>query len=84
MTTRWQLSDKQRRVRQLRAPRTRVKLGEKGYATVCISLYEDDLDRMDALVGRLQGKGHTKMNRSQLIREAVRQFDPSTIPEPRR
>jgi hypothetical protein len=43
------------------------------YRTIGISLYTDDLARLDALVAELRQRGHHKMTRSALIRAALDQ-----------
>lgn len=45
------------------------------YKIVCISLYVEDIERLDRLVGELKRRGHTKANKSQLIRAALEQID---------
>ena len=50
------------------------------YKIVCISLYTEDLDRLDALVETLKAQGHTRASRSQLIRFALSQVDLSRFP----
>ncbi len=51
------------------------------YKIVCISLYTEDIDRLEALVAELKRRGHTKANKSQLIRAALDQVDLSKIPK---
>jgi hypothetical protein len=50
------------------------------YKVICISLYTKDLDRLDALVRELKGRGLTKANRSALIRVALDQVDLDKVP----
>lgn len=50
------------------------------YRVLCISLYTDDVDRLDAKVGQLKDLGHTKASRSSLIRAALDQVDLSRVP----
>lgn len=50
------------------------------YKVICISLYTEDLDRLDALVETLKAQGHTRASRSQLIRFALSQVDLSRFP----
>ena len=50
------------------------------YKIVCISLYTRDIERLEELVGELKKRGHTKANKSQLIRAALDQVDLSKIP----
>ncbi len=50
------------------------------YKVICISLYNKDLDRLDALVDELKARGLTKANRSALIRVALDQIDLDKVP----
>jgi hypothetical protein len=50
------------------------------YKVICISMYNRDLARMDALVEALKSRGVTKANRSALIRAALDQVDLDKIP----
>jgi hypothetical protein len=50
------------------------------YKIVCISLYTEDIERLEALVAELKRRGHTKANKSQLIRAALDQVDLDKIP----
>ena len=45
-----------------------------GYATICISLYTEDLTRLDTMVDQLKARGLNKANRSGLIRYALEQL----------
>jgi hypothetical protein len=45
------------------------------YKIVCISLYTDDIERLERMVETLKRRGHTKANKSQLIRAALDQVD---------
>ncbi len=49
------------------------------YKVICISLYNEDLDHLDAVVQELKRRGHTRANRSAVLREAMKQFDPSKV-----
>lgn len=49
------------------------------YKVICISLYNDDLGRLDEMVDTLKAKGFTKASRSALIRAALDQVDLSKI-----
>jgi hypothetical protein len=51
------------------------------YRVICISLYNEDLDRLDAMVDDLKQRGHRKMNRSALIRFALDHVELSEIPK---
>ena len=50
------------------------------YKVVCISLYVEDIDRLDSLVAELKRRGHTKANKSQVIRAALEQIDLDQVP----
>jgi hypothetical protein len=51
------------------------------YKIVCISLYNEDIERLEGLVAELKRRGHTRANKSQLIRAALDQVDLSRIPK---
>ena len=48
---------------------------------ICISLYKDDLARLDAAVKKLKAQGHRKMSRSALIRYALDTMDTAGLPK---
>jgi hypothetical protein len=50
------------------------------YKVICISLYTDDLERLDEMVDGLKARGITKANRSALIRHALGQVDLDKVP----
>ena len=50
------------------------------YEVICISLYKEDLERLDAKVRQLKGRGHRKMTRSGLIRFALDHVDLAQLP----
>jgi hypothetical protein len=50
------------------------------YEVICISMYKEDLERLDAKVKELKRSGHRKMNRSALIRFALDQVDATKLP----
>ena len=50
------------------------------YQVICISLYKEDLARLDEMVAELKASGHRKMSRSALIRFALDQVDASKLP----
>ncbi len=60
-----------------------VKAKEKPthYKVVCISLYNEDIENLERLVAELKRRGHTKANKSQLIRAALAQVDLAKIPK---
>ena len=51
------------------------------YKIVCISLYTEDIERLEKLVQELKKRGHTKANKSQVIRAALDQIDLSKVPK---
>ena len=50
------------------------------YKVICISLYTEDLDRLDAAVRDLKRRGHTKASRSSVLRAAMMQLDLAKVP----
>jgi hypothetical protein len=57
--------------------------GEKPthYKVICISMYTDDLKRLDTMVDTLKSRGLTKANRSALIRYALGEVDLENVPK---
>jgi hypothetical protein len=51
------------------------------YKIVCISLYTEDIERLEGLVAELKKKGHTKANKSAVIRYALDSIDLSKMPK---
>jgi hypothetical protein len=51
------------------------------YKVVCISLYNEDIEHLETMVAELKRRGHTKANKSQLIRAALAQVDLTKIPK---
>ena len=51
------------------------------YKIVCISLYNEDIARLEKLVAELKSRGHTTANRSQVIRAALDQIDLAKVPK---
>jgi hypothetical protein len=51
------------------------------YKVICISMYTDDLKRLDKMVEELKGRGLTKANRSALIRYALGEVDLERVPK---
>ncbi|MRG91265.1 hypothetical protein [Polyangium spumosum] len=51
------------------------------YKVICISMYTDDLERLDEMVDALKARGLTKANRSALIRHALEQVDLEKVPK---
>jgi hypothetical protein len=56
--------------REARAPRGPAERPTH-YKVICISMYTDDLERLDEMVQNLKSRGLTKANRSALIRYAL-------------
>ncbi|MBI5531075.1 MAG: hypothetical protein HY898_00065 [Deltaproteobacteria bacterium] len=51
------------------------------YKVICISMYNEDLDHLDAMVEKLKARGLTKANRSALIRYALSHVDLDQVPK---
>jgi len=51
------------------------------YKVICISLYTEDLARLDSMVDALKARGLTKANRSALIRHALAEVDLERVPK---
>ena len=51
------------------------------YKIVCISLYTEDIARLEALVADLKKRGHTKANKSAVIRFALDSIDVGKMPK---
>ncbi|MEM1022687.1 MAG: hypothetical protein AAGD10_03800 [Myxococcota bacterium] len=52
------------------------------YKVISISMYLEDIEQLDAMVAELKKRGHTKANRSQLIRHALSVVDLESVPKP--
>jgi hypothetical protein len=52
----------------------------ENYKVICISLYNDDLVRLDDMVTQLKQRGLTKASRSALIRFALSNVDLNSVP----
>lgn len=65
-------------LRKRRQPRKKKKPDH--YEVICISLYNEDLERLDQKVAELKRSGHRKMSRSALIRFALDHVDTSKLP----
>lgn len=53
------------------------------YKVISISLYTEDLQRLQALVDELKRRGYSRANKSLVIREALRQIDLDQVPPQR-
>jgi hypothetical protein len=51
------------------------------YKIVSISLYVEDIERLEGMVQELKRRGHYKANKSQLIRHALAQLNLDTVPK---
>ena len=51
------------------------------YKVICISMYTEDLKRLDGMVEALKARGLTKANRSALIRYALGEVDLDRVPK---
>ena len=51
------------------------------YKVICISMYTDDLERLDEMVQSLKARGLTKANRSALIRYALSTVKIDDVPK---
>jgi len=51
------------------------------YKVICISMYTDDLKRLDEMVDTLKARGLTKANRSALIRYALGEVKLDDVPK---
>ncbi|MCA9602970.1 MAG: hypothetical protein KC417_13135 [Myxococcales bacterium] len=58
----------------------RASAGAEHYTVICISLYNEDLERLDQKVEELKRSGHRKMTRSALIRFALDNVDVRKLP----
>jgi hypothetical protein len=66
-----------------RLPRSPKAPRPTHYKVICISMYTQDLEDLDAKVAELKRRGWTKANKSQLIRLALSQIDIDKLPTPR-
>jgi hypothetical protein len=64
----------------VKPPRAKALEKPLHYKVICISMYNKDLDQLDALVSELKSRGMTKANRSALIRVALEQLDLDKVP----
>ena len=51
------------------------------FKVVTISLYTSDIERLETMVAELKGRGHTRANKSMLIRAALDQVDLEKVPK---
>ena len=50
------------------------------YRIMSISMYTDDIERLEQMVAELKRRGHYKANKSQLIRHALSKVDLDEVP----
>jgi hypothetical protein len=65
------------------APRRRGAEKPTHYKVICISMYNRDIEELEAKVAELKRRGWTKANKSQLIRLALSQIDLDKLGTPR-
>ncbi len=51
------------------------------YKIISISLYTEDIERLEAMVAELKKRGHYKANKSQLIRSALANLNLDDVPK---
>lgn len=73
-------SDDEPRKRTRAATADPTKERPTHYKVICISMYTNDLERLDGMVEALKKRGLTKANRSALIRAALDQLDLEKVP----
>jgi hypothetical protein len=64
-----------------RAGRVPAREKPTHYKIVCISLYTEDIARLEAMVAELKRRGHTKANKSAVIRFALDSVDIGKMPK---
>jgi hypothetical protein len=74
------LTDFYRPERRLKTPEESSQKRPTHYKVVCISLYNEDIERLESFVAELKRRGHSKANKSQVIREALLQLDLDRVP----
>ncbi len=60
---------------------TQAKPKPTHYKIVCISLYTEDIQHLEELVAELKKRGHTKANKSAVIRYALGAVDITKMPK---
>lgn len=65
------------------APARRGAAKPTHYKVICISMYNRDIEELEAKVAELKRRGWTKANKSQLIRLALSQIDLDKLGTPR-
>jgi hypothetical protein len=67
--------------RKLAPPAREAKAKPTHYKIICISMYNEDIERLEGLVAELKKRGHTKASKSALIRYALDTADISKMPK---
>ena len=62
-----------------RRPQRAERAKPKHYKVISISMYNEDIERLEQLVRELKSQGHYKANKSQVIREALARLDPNDV-----
>ena len=84
--------DEERAVEEFFDPKRPTKISRRAastankpthYKVISISMYTDDIARLEELVKEAKALGHTRANKSLLIREALRQLDLNALPRQR-
>ena len=66
-------------VRRAASPVRKPSPKPSHYKIVSISLYNEDIERLEKMVRELKKRGHYKANKSQLIRQALAKLDLDSI-----
>ena len=66
-----------------RRPQRAERPKPQHYKVVSISLYREDIERLERIVHELKGRGIYKANKSQVIREALARLDVDSIVDSR-
>ena len=84
--------DEERAVEEFFDPRVPNRVGRSHktaterpthYKVMSISMYTEDIERLNRLVKELKTLGHSRANKSMIIREALRQLDLNRVPPQR-
>ncbi len=62
-----------------RRPQRAERVKPQHYKVISISMYNEDIERLEQLVKELKRRGHYKANKSQVIRQALAQLDVGDI-----
>lgn len=56
-------------------------MSPRKFKTICISLYDEDLEKLDEMVEKLKDEGYRNMSRSMLIRYSLSRFREEHVSE---